>query len=544
MVALKSSRLSALLVAFALVLSFFGVLQLLTTRTASATALACPAPTTNVNNKVDLDWDNLQLVNPQGAEAKTIANLWDVGVKLPWKTNGAVKAGDFFTYDATVAEANTGQVILRPTAERTFDVRSATGVVIGCGTWGTDGIVTVVFNENADSAAEWAGSVTTSAAIQYTGPANENFVVKVGNKVVSRKVNMVVRPTGEARTVKEGWIGLNDSEDGDENKAIMWRVILPAGDTAVKGASIVDEVPAGSNWNFNCDVVNDYTKNHTYLVTDPTTSKGLYQDNDTSKGAFGAAAQVECTSTKVTVTLAEIPANQAAIVLLPAHVEGAKRAGDVVGVFSNTVNFNVAGVKVTEPITKTLYYGASADAYAHQTFSVTKKVDGDLPESAQDLEYPLTITLKNDADPSVNKTFEASVKAGETYTYPTSLPLGTVVTVSEGDLPAGAGITWNDGESRVFKTAEGVTLSADNREATFTLSDDQVYSLTLTNVLAPTPTPTPSATPSTPAPTPSATPSPAPKLAKTGTDAAGLGVLAGIVAIAGLSLVAAKRRSH
>ena len=214
------------------------------------------------------------------------------------------------------------------------------------------------------------------------------------------------------------------------------------------------------------------------------------------------------------------------------------------GVFSNTVNFNVAGVKVTEPITKTLYYGASADAYAHQTFSVTKKVEGDLPESAQDLESPLTITLKNDADPSVNKTFEASVKAGETYTYPTSLPLGTVVTVAEGDLPAGVGITWNDGESRVFETADGVTLSADNREATFTLSDDRVYSLTLTNTVAPAPTPTPSATPSTPAPTPSATPSPAPQLAKTGTDAAGLGVLAGIVAIAGLSLVAAKRRSH
>jgi len=74
-VALKSSRIIALLVAFSLVLSFFGAVQLLTTRTASATALACPAPTTNVNNKVDLDWDNLQLVNPQGVEAKTIANL-------------------------------------------------------------------------------------------------------------------------------------------------------------------------------------------------------------------------------------------------------------------------------------------------------------------------------------------------------------------------------------------------------------------------------------------------------------------------------------
>ena len=105
MVALKSSRLGALLVAFALVLSFFGALQLLTTGTASATALACPAPATNVNDKVDLDWDNLQLVNPQGTQAKTVADLWDLGVKLPWKTKGAVKAGDFFTYDATVAEA-------------------------------------------------------------------------------------------------------------------------------------------------------------------------------------------------------------------------------------------------------------------------------------------------------------------------------------------------------------------------------------------------------------------------------------------------------
>ena len=72
------------------------------------------------------------------------------------------------------------------------------------------------------------------------------------------------------------------------------------------------------------------------------------------------------------------------------------------------------------------------------------------------------------------------------------------MTVAEGDLPAGVGITWVDGESRVFEAADGVTLSADNREATFTLSDDQVYSLTLTNTVAPTPTPTPSDTPSTP----------------------------------------------
>ena len=610
MVALKSSRLGALLVAFALVLSFFGALQLLTTGTASATALACPAPATNVNDKVDLDWDNLQLVNPQGTQAKTVADLWDLGVKLPWKTKGAVKAGDFFTYDATVAEAGTGQPILRPTAERTFDVRSANGVVVGCGTWGTDGIVTVVFNENADSAAEWAGSVTTSAMVHYTGPAKENFQVQVGNKLVANKLNMVVKPTGEARYAKEGWLGLSDSEDGDENKAVMWRVILPAGDQSVTGASIVDEVPAGEDWSFDCATVTDYVKAHTFVVVDPTTPEGKRQSKDTSNGAFGAGSTVACTSQKVTVNFPTIPAHQSAIVEIPSRVEGAKRAADVSGKFTNTVNFNVPGKNVA-PVTKVARFGAVADAFAHQTFSVIKKVDGELPESAKNLDYTLSITLKNDTDPSVNKTYQATVKAGKKYTYPGTLPLGTQVTVSEGDLPTADGITWNEAESRIFETAQGVSLKTNNREATFTLSEDNVFVLTLNNKLAPTPmptpsespTPTPSPTPSesptptptpsesptptptptpsesptptptptpsesptptptptpsesptpTPTPTPSESPTPtptptpstppAPRLAKTGADTTSLGFLAGLVTIAGVSLVIAQRR--
>ena len=542
MVALKRRHFGVLLATFALVMSFFGLAQFVGAQApASAAPLSCPEPTTDVSDKVTLDWDNAQLVDNSGREIHAVGDWWDLGIKLPWQTQGRVKAGDYFTYDASIVNSATGQSVLRPNITRQFEVISNNGVVVGCGTWGTDGKVTVVFNEKVESAAQWYGHVSTNGLTNYTGPGGETYTVKLGQKV-ERELTMLRRTPGVARYQKDGWLTLPENQDGDENTAIMWRVVFPAGSTAVTGASIVDEVPAGSTWNFNCDVVNEYTKNHTYLVTDPTTSAGLNQGNDTSHGAFGAAAQVDCTSTKVTVTLAEIPANQSAIILLPGHVPGAKRAGDINGLFSNTVNFNVAGVKITEPITKVLRYGASADAYAHQTFSVTKKVEGDLPESAKDLEYTLSITLKNDADPSVNKTFEATLKAGSTYTYPTLLPLGTVVTVSEGDLPAGADIMWVDGQSRVFETADGVTLSANNREATFTLSDDQVYSLTLTNVLAPTPTP--SATPSTPAPTPSTTPSPAPQLAKTGTDAVGLGVLAGVVAIAGLSLVAAKRRSH
>ena len=190
-------------------------------------------------------------------------------------------------------------------------------------------------------------------------------------------------------------------------------------------------------------------------------------------------------------------------------------------------------------------FGAVADAFAHQTFSVTKKVDGELPENAKDLEYTLNTTLKNDADPSVNKTYQATVKAGKSYSYPGALPLGTEVTVSEGDLPSADGITWNEAESRVFDTAEGVALKANNREATFTLSEDHLFALNLNNKLVPTPkpTPTPSESP-TPEPTPAPSTPPAPRLAKTGADAANVGVLAGIVALAGGSLVAVKRRQR
>jgi len=392
--------------------------------------------------------------------------------------------------------------------------------------------------------------------VHYTGPAKENFQVQVGNKVVASKLNMVVKPTGEACYAKESWLGLSDSEDGDENKAVMWRVILPAGDQSVTGASIVDEVPAGEDWSFDCATVTDYVKAHTFVVVDPTTPEGKRQSKDTSNGAFGAGSTVACTSQKVTVNFPTIPANQSAIVEIPSRVEGAKRAADVTGTFTNTVNFNVPGKNVA-PVAKVARFGAVADAFAQQTFSVIKKVDGELPETAKNLDYTHSITLKNDTDPSVNKTYQATVKAGKKYTYPGTLPLGTQVTVSEGDLPTADGITWNEAESRIFETAQGVSLKANNREATFTLSKDNVFALTLNNKLAPTPTPTPTPTPSesptpTPTPTPSESPTstptptpstpPAPRLAKTGADTTSLGFLAGRVTIAGVSLVIAQRR--
>ena len=156
MVALKRRHFGVLLATFALVLSFFGLAQFVGAQApASAAPLSCPEPTTNVSNKVTLDWDNAQLVDHAGRETKAVGDWWDLGIKLPWKTDGRVKAGDYFTYDASIVNAATGESVLRPNVARKFEVISNNGVVVGCGTWGADGMVTVVFNEKVESAAQW-----------------------------------------------------------------------------------------------------------------------------------------------------------------------------------------------------------------------------------------------------------------------------------------------------------------------------------------------------------------------------------------------------
>ena len=43
----------------------------------------------------------------------------------------------------------------------------------------------------------------------------------------------------------------------------------------------------------------------------------------------------------------------------------------------------------------------------------------------------------------------------------------------------------------MFDTAQGVTLKANNREATFTLSEDHLFALNLNNKLMPAPKPAP-----------------------------------------------------
>jgi len=41
--------------------------------------------------------------------------------------------------------------------------------VVGCGTWGTDGKVTVVFTKSAEQAASWTGTVSSWGQMRYDG---------------------------------------------------------------------------------------------------------------------------------------------------------------------------------------------------------------------------------------------------------------------------------------------------------------------------------------------------------------------------------------
>ena len=95
MVVLKRRHFGVLLATFALVLSFFGLAQFVGAQApASAAPLSCPEPTMNVSNKVTLDWDNAQLGDHSGRETTAVGDWGDRGIKLPWKTDGRVKAGD------------------------------------------------------------------------------------------------------------------------------------------------------------------------------------------------------------------------------------------------------------------------------------------------------------------------------------------------------------------------------------------------------------------------------------------------------------------
>ena len=90
MVASKRRHVGALLAAFVLVLSFFGLTQVLSAPVpARADTPSCPAAVTNVSDKVALDWDKAQLVDHAGHEVHSVGRLVGPGRQAPVADAGA-----------------------------------------------------------------------------------------------------------------------------------------------------------------------------------------------------------------------------------------------------------------------------------------------------------------------------------------------------------------------------------------------------------------------------------------------------------------------
>lgn len=538
----SSRRWVALAAALAVFATIIGLGQVVLGQRAAHADDTCPAPEKDITSAVSVDYDNSDLVDDRGKSVRTFVNWQTVGVKMPWSTSAPVKAGDYFTYDATVTDKANGAKPISPTAAKNFPVQSSDGTVVGCGTWGTDGKVTVVFTKSAEQAASWTGTVSSWGQMRYDGDSITTPTYLIGGKkeIKTERVGSLTPPGNATSFRKDGWMSIQYSHN--EDQAITYRLIVPGGESGVRGATIVDSA-VGGNWDFTCDKVQSFVPTHSYLVEG--TATGAQMEKDTTAGAFAKGVGVTCEGSKVTLKLPDIPAGKFGVVMLPAHVAGASADNPLSGTFENSAVLSVPG-KEDQKATRFMRYGALGDAEAHQKFSVTKKLEGTADAS---LEYTLNITVSNEADPTVDRTYTATLKAGETFTSADSLPLGTKVTIKEGDLPGT--VTWDTARSGIFEAADGVTLSADAREATFTLAQDRVFSLTLVNATTPAPgestTPTPQESTTTPAATATTTtPAPAaqpkPKLANTGAGTIAIGALAGLLAIAGVATLVARRR--
>ena len=411
-----------------------------------------------------------------------------VGFKVKWSTSSKVTAGQYFQYKLSTKSA-------KPIMPFNFDVKSSTGTVIGCGTWGPDGTVKVVFNEAAEGAASWDGWVITTS--QLTLSKNEVGKTQPFHLTETKSVDVNIQP-GIGVGVdfrKDGWL----FNMYNTNRTLAWRITVPGGENGLKNVTVVDN-SEDPKWDFNCADLEPLLKNNEANLKLVDSVANGYNGPDVSGGAIRQNATITCSANKLEIKLPEVPANKFAIIVLYGHVPEV-----VSGHYWNTADITANDMQPRIVSAQDVVLGADAGAAAKQVFSIAKKVDDSAAALTDDPDFTFDVTLKG---PGVDRTETVTVKKGQTYTYPDKLPIGTKVTIKEKNLPD-ASVLWDNATSGVFDQSEGVTLGADKKTATLTINPEKDYTATVTNVTKPKPTPTPSTTP-TPEPTPSTT-TPAPQ---------------------------------
>ena len=487
MTTLRTKRAVSALAALTLAVGGIGAVEIFSDAAApAALAATCPAPTTDISSKMTIGEPEL---TDQSGNPKTSFTVGaTVGFKVKWSTSSKVTAGQYFQYKLSTKSA-------KPIMPFNFDVKSSTGTVIGCGTWGPDGTVKVVFNEAAEGAASWDGWVITTS--QLTLSKNEVGKTQPFHLTETKSVDVNIQP-GIGVGVdfrKDGWL----FNMVNTNRTLAWRITVPGGENGLKNVTVVDN-SEDPKWDFNCADLEPLLKNNEANLKLVDSVANGYNGPDVSGGAIRQNATITCSANKLEIKLPEVPANKFAIIVLYGHVPEV-----VSGHYWNTADVTANDMQPRIVSAQDVVLGADAGAAAKQVFSIAKKVDDSAAALTDDPDFTFDVTLKG---PGVDRTETVTVKKGQTYTYPDKLPIGTKVTIKEKNLPD-ASVLWDNATSGVFDQSEGVTLGADKKTATLTINPEKDYTATVTNVTKPKPTPTPSTTP-TPEPTPSTT-TPAPQ---------------------------------
>ena len=483
MTTLRTKRAVSALAALTLAVGGIGAVEIFSDAAApAALAATCPAPTTDISSKMTIGEPEL---TDQSGNPKTSFTVGaTVGFKVKWSTSSKVTAGQYFQYKLSTKSA-------KPIMPFNFDVKSSTGTVIGCGTWGPDGTVKVVFNEAAEGAASWDGWVITTS--QLTLSKNEVGKTQPFHLTETKSVDVNIQP-GIGVGVdfrKDGWL----FNMVNTNRTLAWRITVPGGENGLKNVTVVDN-SEDPKWDFNCADLEPLLKNDERNLKLVDSVANGYNGPDVSGGAIRQNATITCSANKLEIKLPEVPANKFAIIVLYGHVPEV-----VSGHYWNTADITANDMQPRIVSAQDVVLGADAGAAAKQVFSIAKKVDDSAAALTDDPDFTFDVTLKG---PGVDRTETVTVKKGQTYTYPDKLPIGTKVTIKEKNLPD-ASVLWDNATSGVFDQSEGVTLGADKKTATLTINPEKDYTATVTNVTKPKPTPSP--TPSTTTPTPSPTPS-------------------------------------
>ena len=249
--------------------------------TCAATTTEIPRAITNVHILAD------------GKETDTFTKGQSVDIKFDWTSAGTtLKTGSFFTIQVPQEYFSAGQK-----AVPNFPILAeGSSEVIGCGSYGSDGTLTVVFNEKVEGLQNPRGWVSVGAIV--SGKETETGKPsKVTFKDV-KSIDINIKPgVGAADWIfrKDGWLTLpTDHPFFSLQKMLSWRVNVPAYDKELHNLVITDD-SADPKWYFNCDA----TKANLKML-----------DGLSDVEIKDIPWTLECEKEKVTIKVPTVPANR------------------------------------------------------------------------------------------------------------------------------------------------------------------------------------------------------------------------------------------